>query len=90
MIGTFDVLLTGVETIQSRDGKDTFFYANFLQNNEIKRVKVKDAGMFAELAKLPSLSKVIADFDVSATLWEGKTYLNFKLISYEIESKKSS
>lgn len=83
MVGTFEMILTGVEETKSKDGKEVYLYANLLQGNEVKRVRVEDKKTFEELKELGELKKVTADIDISVKSWQGSTYVNFKLSSYK-------
>lgn len=91
MLGKFEMILVNTERTESKDGKETYLYANLLQGSEVKRVRVEDLKQFEELIKLGELKKVSADIDVSVKTWQGSTYVNYKLIDYKtLEEKQQS
>lgn len=89
MLGNFQMILVGVEKTKSKDGKETYLYANLLQGSEVKRVRLEDQKTFDELKTLGELKKVSADIDVSVGTWQGSTYVNYKLVSYKALQQKS-
>lgn len=88
MKGTFDVILTGTETVNSKDGKSVYFYANLLQGSEVKRTRIEDAADFGDVAKLPPLTSLKADLDISEGFYDGSHYSNWKLTGYTVNEKK--
>lgn len=87
MLGNFEMILVGMEKTESKDGKGTYLYANLLQGSEVKRVRVEDRKTFDELKALGELKKVSADIDISVGMWQGSTYVNYKLVSYKALQK---
>lgn len=83
MVGRFDVILTGTERVESNYGKETYLYANFLQKNEVQRVKVEKAEMFKSLSILPELQRLSVEMDVSVRSWNGSVYVNYKLVRFD-------
>lgn len=88
MTGTFDVILTGTEAVNSKDGKTTYFYANLLQGSEVKRARIMDAADYGMIAKVAPLTKLKATLDIAEGFYNGSHFCNFKLIGYTEEEKK--
>ena len=86
MIGKFDVILTGTEKTVSKDGKNVYLYANLLQKSELKRCRIESEKMFDELLKLGELKPIQAEIEVSENNWDGKVYINYKLLNYSMKN----
>ena len=64
MVGKFDVIFTGTEVKESKDG-DKYYYVNLLQNSEIKRVRVVDKDYFSEISNSAFICVKGAILDIS-------------------------
>ena len=88
MVGKFDVVLTGTETSESKDGKNVYFYANLLQGSEVKRARIANAAEFGEVSKIPPLTKMNAELDIAEGFYAGTHYTRYSLVNYTLTEKR--
>lgn len=81
MVGKFNVILTGTEVKESKDG-DKYYYVNLLQNSEIKRVRVTDKGSFDEMCKIAPLTNLEAELEIAEGTFNNVHYTRYSLVSY--------
>lgn len=81
MVGKFNVILTGTEVKESKDG-DKYYYVNLLQNSEIKRVRVVNKGFFDEMSKIAPLTNLEAELEISEGTFNNVHYTRYSLVSY--------
>ena len=81
MVGKFNVILTGTEVKESKDG-DKYYYVNLLQNSEIKRVRVIDKECFVEMSKIAPLTNLEAELEITEGTFNNVHYTRYSLVSY--------